>query len=146
MYQEENDYWRIRDFLRQTFILNELRQLNWHVIENSNACDLVEKVTYLWETPERQIAAVLNPEGRGNAFLQVHSVFHTKELEEKMLTIAEKHLVTSTQMVANCCTSGLMNAMIFEKKYLSFEVTPKRKFETINVADCYQFPFLMCRL
>lgn len=89
MFQEENDYWRIRNFLRQTLILNELRQLNWHVarldywrwhvIENGDAYDPVEKVTYIWETPDGKIAAVLNPEGRGDAFLHVHPAFRTKK-------------------------------------------------------------------
>lgn len=107
MYQEENDYWRIRDFLRQTFILNELRQLNWHVIENSNACDLVEKVTYLWETPERQIAAVLNPEGRGNAFLQVHSVFHTKNWKKKCLRSPKSTLLLPLKWSQTAVRLGL---------------------------------------
>ncbi|MEW6400596.1 MAG: hypothetical protein AB1649_02285 [Chloroflexota bacterium] len=30
-YQNEDDYWRIRDFLRQVMISNGRRELSWHV-------------------------------------------------------------------------------------------------------------------
>jgi len=31
LYQDEDDYRRIRDLLRQAFLLNDRRELNWHV-------------------------------------------------------------------------------------------------------------------
>jgi len=101
-YQTEDDYWRIRAFLRQGFLLNSRRELcwqvarldywRWHVIENCNLCDPVEDVTFIWETPDRQIAAVLNPEGRVEAHLHVHPGLRTPELEEEMIIVAEQHL------------------------------------------------------
>ena len=30
-YQDENDYWRIRAFLREVFLLNGRRERSWHV-------------------------------------------------------------------------------------------------------------------
>jgi mycothiol synthase len=30
-YQKEDDYWRIRGFLRQVFLLNDRRELSWQV-------------------------------------------------------------------------------------------------------------------
>ena len=30
-YQNEDDYWRIRVFLREVFLLNERREVSWHV-------------------------------------------------------------------------------------------------------------------
>jgi mycothiol synthase len=31
VYQTEDDYWRIREFLRQVLLLNGRRELSWHV-------------------------------------------------------------------------------------------------------------------
>jgi mycothiol synthase len=100
-YQEEDDYWRIREFLRQVFLLNDRRELSWqvyrfdywrwHGIENLGHGQLEEDV-FLWETADGQIAAVLNREGPGHVFLQVHPDLRTPALEEEMLVVAEKHL------------------------------------------------------
>ena len=101
-YQTEEDYWRIRAFQREVFLLNDRRELcwhvarldywRWHVIENCNACEPVKDVTFIWETPDEQMAAVLNPEGRGEAHLQVHPGRRTPELEEEMIVVAEQQL------------------------------------------------------
>ncbi len=101
MYQNEGDYWRIREFLRQVFLLNGRRELSWHVaafdywrwhgIENLTHFRL-EEVVFMWETTDGQIAAVLNPESKGEVFLQVHPDFSTPELEEEMIVLAEKYL------------------------------------------------------
>jgi GNAT superfamily N-acetyltransferase len=101
-YQSEEDYWRIRAFLREVFLLNDRRELcwqvarldywRWHVIENCNACGPVQDVTFIWETPEGQIAAVLHPEGRGEAHLQTHPGLRTPELLEAMIVAAEQRL------------------------------------------------------
>jgi len=101
-YQDEDDYWRIREFLRKVLLLNDRRQLSWHIarldywrwhaIENCQACDPVEAVTFIWETSDGLIAAVLNPEDIGQVFLQVHPNLRTLELEDELVAIAEKHL------------------------------------------------------
>lgn len=100
-YSTEDDYWRIRNFLREMMVLNNLREFSWHVarfdywrwhgVENLGHGRLKESV-FIWETPAGQIAAVLNPEEPGNAFLQVHPQYRTPELEEEMLALAEKFL------------------------------------------------------
>ena len=105
-YKNENDYWRIRNFLRDIFILNERRMLSWplarldywrwHGIMNLNQGQL-EKGAYLWETDANQIVAVLNSEGAGQAFLQIHPGYKTKEIEEQMIIQAEDHLRTPGQ-------------------------------------------------
>ena len=94
------DYWRIRKFLRDVFLLNGKRQQSWdvvrfdywrwHGIENCERLPL-EEMVFLWETDDGQIAAVLNPEGRGDAFLQVHPGYRSSALEEEMLAAAEEH-------------------------------------------------------
>ena len=101
-YRDDDDTWRIRDFLRQVMLLNGRRELSWHVarldywrwhvVENCRACNAIEDVTFIWETPDDRIAAVLNPEGRGEAHVQVHPGLRTPELEEAMLDVAEQRL------------------------------------------------------
>lgn len=103
-YQDEEDYWWIREFLREVFLLNSKRELSWpvcrfdywrwHGVGNLTHFRL-QDVVFIWETINGQIAAVLNPEGKGEVYLQVHPELRTPELEEEMLVTAEKHLATS---------------------------------------------------
>lgn len=98
---QPDDYWRIRDFLREVYLLNGRRELSWqtyrfdywrwHGVENIDHFQL-EDVIFIWETPDRHIAAVLHPEGRGEAFLQMHPAWRTPELEDDMLSVAEQQL------------------------------------------------------
>ena len=100
-YQTEEDFWRIRDFLREVFLLNNRRMLcwpvfrldywRWHGIMNLRDGSLEEDVL-LWETEDQRIAAVLNPEEPGQVYLQVHPSFKSSDLEEQMIVYAEKHL------------------------------------------------------
>lgn len=105
-YRSEEDYWRIREFLRQTMILNQCRETNWHVARWDYwwwfANPDIEKIrpeekVFLWETADGQIVAVLNPEGRGQAFLQCHPDFRSPELEAEMFAVAEEHLAVTDQ-------------------------------------------------
>jgi mycothiol synthase len=100
--QTEDDYWRIRAFLREVFLCNDRLELSWHVarldywrwhfIENCQVCGPVEQVTCLWETAGGQIAAVLHLVSMGEAFLHVHPDFRTPSLEDEILARAEGHL------------------------------------------------------
>ena len=101
-YQGEDDYWRIRAFLRQVMLLNGVSERSWqvarldywrwHVALNCLEREVIDDVVFLWETPEGEIAAVLNPEGDGEAHLQVHPGLRTPALEDEMLAVAEEHL------------------------------------------------------
>ncbi len=63
----EIDYWRIRNFLREVFLLNNRVEHSWHVarldhwrwyfIKTCELTPLFEKVTVLWETRAGEIAA-----------------------------------------------------------------------------------------
>jgi ribosomal protein S18 acetylase RimI-like enzyme len=100
-YQTEDDFWRMREFLRQVFLLNGGLERSWHVARLDYArwhsclnCAHVslEEVTYLWES-EGQIVAFLMPDGgRGEAHFCVHPELRTLELEEEMLSVAEECL------------------------------------------------------
>lgn len=101
LYRGEEDYWRIRGFLRDVFLANGRHELSWqvyrfdywrwHGIENLGHGKL-ESDVFIWETLEGRMAAVLNREGPGRAFLQVHPGLRTVELEEEMIAVAEEHL------------------------------------------------------
>lgn len=101
-YQDENDYWRIRQFLRDVMTANGLRMFSWtvqrldywrwHGLGNLQSCDPLKEIVFLWETPQGQIAAVLNPEESGDNFMHVHPAFKTTELESEMIAVAEERL------------------------------------------------------
>lgn len=112
-YQNEDDFWKIRSFLRETFLLYDRRMINWHVarldywrghlLANCNVGDSLDLSIFIWETDDGQIAAVLNREERGQAYLQVHPAYQTTELELAMIELAEQKLVekrNSEQTVA----------------------------------------------
>lgn len=96
------DYWRIREFLRQVILLRGKQDTCWHVarfdywrwhgLENLQDFPSLESCTFIWETRDSQIAAVLNPEEKGDAFLQVHPDCHSREQLEEMVMVAEEQL------------------------------------------------------
>lgn len=100
-YENEEDYWRIREFLRQVMLENERRELSWHVARldywwwfiNPDLEKLpLQELVFLWETGDGELAAVLNPEGSGQAFLQVHPTYCTPGLIEEMIAVAKERL------------------------------------------------------
>jgi mycothiol synthase len=106
-YRTEGDYWRIRNSLREVFLLNGRREHSWHVarldywrwhfVLNLQVCDPVEKVTTIWELADGEIAAVLHPVEWGEVRLHVHPRFRTEALELEMLCHAEEHLAGRSQ-------------------------------------------------
>ncbi len=130
------DFWKIRAFLRETFLLNDREELNWqayrfeywvwHGVANLDQGPLEEKVI-LWETREGDLAAVLNAEGKGNAFLQVHPEFRTEALEEEMISVAEERLWTVAKdgknkvavwaFKADAMREGFLERRGFEPRY-----------------------------
>jgi mycothiol synthase len=99
-YQGDDDYWRIRGFLRSLSLLNNRHDYawsllrwdywRWHVNENIFKLSLPGVVT-LWEE-DGQIIAVLNPDSPGEAFFQVHPAFRERGLISEMLDVAETKL------------------------------------------------------
>jgi mycothiol synthase len=103
-YEKEEDYWRIREFLREVFLINGRRELSWqayrfdywrwHGILNMKDGTL-ETDVFIWETQDKEMAAVLNREAPGSVFLQVHPAHRSTELEDDMIAVAEEHLSIS---------------------------------------------------
>lgn len=100
-YQNEEDYWRIRNFLRTVFLLNDRLEHSWHVarldhwrwhfIQTCRETGPVEQVTTIWETGNGEIAAVLHPICHDEIRLHVHPRFRSAALEEEILVFAEAH-------------------------------------------------------
>jgi mycothiol synthase len=101
MYRNDEDYWRIRAFLRDVFLLNNRQELSWQVArldywryfgnENLEHYPLSKAICIL-QTSDGCIAGVVTPESRGHAYLHVHPGLRTPELESAMLDAAEAHL------------------------------------------------------
>lgn len=99
-YQTEEDYWCIREFLREVSILNDRHDFawsllrwdywRWHVNENIYHLKLEDVVTP-WEA-DGHIVAVLNADCPGEAFFQIHPAYHGLELISEMLDVAEQKL------------------------------------------------------
>ncbi len=103
--RDDNDYWRIRQFLREVMLLNGLREWSWSVarldywrsfgMKSIHPFAALPEIIFLWETSDGRISAVLNPEDPGSTFLQVHPAFKTRSLEEEMIRLAEQRLAVS---------------------------------------------------
>jgi mycothiol synthase len=103
-YQTEDDFWRMREFLRQVFMLNDRLERSWHVArleyDRWHVClncagVSLEDVAFLWEDAG-QIVAILIPDGGpGEAHFLVHPQLRTAALEEEMLGVAEERLAAA---------------------------------------------------
>ncbi|HET9907204.1 MAG TPA: GNAT family N-acetyltransferase, partial [Anaerolineales bacterium] len=99
-YQSEEDYWRIRELLRQVSLYNNRHDFSWsllrwdywrwHINENIFHFNLQDVIT-IWEV-NAQIVAVLNPDRDGEAFFQVHPEFQDRVFMSEMLEVAEEKL------------------------------------------------------
>jgi mycothiol synthase len=99
-YHGEDDFWLIRRFLQDVFLLNDRLEhswhvsrweyLRWHMFENCHLFNSFEETVFIWETTDGQIAAVVNPIEPDEAFIQIHPAFRTPELEQEIILLAEK--------------------------------------------------------
>jgi len=97
----EEDFFHIRNFLREVFLLNDRLEHSWHVsrfdywrwhfIQTCHVCESIENGAILWETTDGRIVAVLTDFGCGEIRLHVHPHFRSVELEDEMLAYAEKN-------------------------------------------------------
>jgi mycothiol synthase len=104
---DENDYWRVRNFLRQVFLLNNRLEHSWHVARLDHwrwhfiqTCQLTapfEQVAVAWETEKGEIAAVLHPCGDGEIRLHIHPHFRTQKLEDEVFAYADEHYSEETE-------------------------------------------------
>jgi GNAT superfamily N-acetyltransferase len=104
-YQCEEDYWRIRSFLREVSFLNDQHDYSWCLLRwdywrwhvNMNIFHLsLEKVVTLWEMDGR-IVAMLNPDSPGEAFFQLHPGYRDFVSMAEMLDVAEQELFKTNE-------------------------------------------------
>ena len=142
-YGGEEDYWRVREFLRRTMILNQRHEYNWHVARldywwwfaNPDLEHFrLEETVFLWETAGGEIAAVLNPEGHGQAFLQVDPEHHAPDLECKMIAVAEERLMRTD-------ADGRKRLWVFvdSQDRIRQEVLTRRGFQRVQEEDCREY-------
>ncbi len=103
-YQSEEDYWCIRQFLREASLLNNRHDFawsllrwdywRWHVNENIFQFDLQDVIT-LWHLDGKTVA-MLNPDSPGEAFFQIHPAFCEQVSVAEMLDVAEQNLSSPT--------------------------------------------------
>ena len=99
-YRTEEDYWCIREFLREVSLHNNRRDFSWSLLRwdywrwhvNENIFEMkLEDVVMLWEL-NGQIVAVLNPDSPGEAFFQIHPAYQNEISMSEMLDVAEAKL------------------------------------------------------
>ncbi len=100
-YNSEDDFWRMRAFLREVFLLNNrlerswpvarLDYARWHSLANC-AKVRMEDVAFLWEAHGELAGFVMPDGGKGEAHLCVHPTLRTRQLEQEMLDVAEERL------------------------------------------------------
>jgi GNAT superfamily N-acetyltransferase len=101
-YQTEEDYWRVRNFLREVFLLNDRLENSWHVarldhwryhfIDTCHVIDSVPSGIAIWETSDGNVVAVVTGLGEGEFRLHIHPGYLTSELVVEMLFWAEDQL------------------------------------------------------
>jgi len=105
-YQSEDDYWRMRQFLREVFLLNGRLERSWHVARLDYArwhgCMNVSKVrmqdvAFLWEEDGEIVAMMMPDGGPREAHFSITPKARTMQLEEEMLAAAEEHLALVRQ-------------------------------------------------
>lgn len=99
-YTDDRDFWRMRDLLREVFLLNDrlerswslprLDYWRWHYIKTVGTLPM-EQVTFLWETPDGQLGATLHTID-SETYLVVHPHVRTAELEDEMFACAERNV------------------------------------------------------
>mgnify|MGYP001056893787 FL=1 len=100
-YENEEDFWQMRAFLREVFVLNGYRERAWHVarLEYSrwhvclNCHNItLDQIAHLWESEGKLVAIAMPDGGPDEAHFMIHPDYETREVEEEMLAAAEENL------------------------------------------------------
>ena len=98
-YQNIDDLWKIRDFLREVFLLNDREEWSWQTLRLDYwygridlGRDEPEDILFIWENEAKQIKASLTIDGKAQAYLQIHPNYRSAELMQEMIVVAEQNL------------------------------------------------------
>lgn len=92
------DFWKVRTLLQETFPITPVGW-NWEIRRwegkffhdtEPKPTDYWSRRIHLWETEAGRLVGVVNPEGDGNVFLQLHPDF--RHLEDQMFAWAEANM------------------------------------------------------
>lgn len=102
-FQSDDDFWKVRQFLIETYPITP-PDLNWEIRRWEGARFHNEDAAldpgwaaqiHLWETEAGKLVGVVNPDGSGEAHLQVHPDCRHR-IEDEMIAWAEAHLAVPT--------------------------------------------------
>lgn len=105
-YRSEDDFWRMRAFLRECMLRNGLTERCWHVARLDYArwhtmmnCAKVslDDVASIWEEGDRMVGFVLPDGGPGEAHIMIMPGYESYELESEMISHAERALSIPAQ-------------------------------------------------
>ncbi len=98
--KKEEDYERIRSFLRSTFLLNDRKEFSWqtarfdywrsHILPNCNPGQRLGDCVYYCENGAGEMIAVVNTEDPGCVYFQVHPGYKSETLEQTMIALGEE--------------------------------------------------------
>jgi mycothiol synthase len=100
-YAGDDDFWRVRAFLRGLLLRSDLRPTTWHVARwdywrwhglLNVEPQPIERVVLLWEAADGSIAGLVHPDGRGEGFIHVDPRHRSDALDRAMLAAAEERL------------------------------------------------------
>ncbi len=100
-YRDERDFWRVRELLLETYPLAP-PDFNWEVRRWDGARFHGDPPAWdpywdgrvqLWETAGGRLVGAVNPDGAGNACLQIHPDY--RHLEAEMVAWAGEHIRTA---------------------------------------------------
>ncbi len=110
-YQNIDDLWKIRAFLREVFLLNDREEWSWQTLRLDYwygridlGRDEPEDILFIWEDEAKQIKAALTIDGKGQAYLQIHPDYRSAELIEvsnSSLYLGEKENKTIEEAVTH---------------------------------------------
>jgi len=118
-YKSNEDAWRIREFLREVFLLNQRRETSWPVYRfdywywfvNPSLFQVPwEKAIRIWETPDGRIAACITAEDPGEATFNIHPQFANPDLLTELFAAAQNQFATEQ-------TDGSWSLMTWIPKY-----------------------------
>ncbi len=102
-YSSEDDFWRMRTFLRESMMANSLTEISWHVARLDYArwhvmmnCAKVtlDEVATIWQDGERIVGLVLPDGGPGEAHILIRPDYEDASLVTEMIDQAERTLCT----------------------------------------------------
>jgi GNAT superfamily N-acetyltransferase len=146
-YRDEEDYWRIRAFLREVLLLNDMCELSWSVarfdywrwhglVTILEGEVPIETALFLYEV-DGKLAAVLNNEGPGEAFLQVHPAHRSPALLEELVELAEARLAEPGEGGRKLCVwtiegDELVEAILARRGYVRLPWVETQRWQRLD--------------